>query len=404
MQKYSYLFSLTFLVCALGYFVDIYDLVLFGIVRIPSLRALGVPENELLDVGVYLINYQMAGLLLGGIFWGVLGDKRGRVSILLGSILLYSLANIANAFVTSIEAYAVLRLLAGIGLAGEIGAAITLISESMTPQQRGIGTAVLTSVGILGALAAGLIGDFLNWKIAYLTGGGLGILLLLLRMTIKESPFFISMKEKNVRKGDLRILLEDRSELLKYFLCILIGIPIWYVVGILITFSPEIAKSLQVTGEISAGRSIFFCYLGLCLGDFSSGVIAQVFQSRKKGILIYLLAMFLLVSCYCFVHGLSTTQFYVLCIFLGLTAGYWASFITLVAESFGTNIRATAVTTITNLVRGAVIPLTLMLQLLKNYLSLPVSVFVIGLCILCMSLLALRRLSETFGKNLNYTQ
>ncbi len=404
MQKYSYLFSLTFLVCALGYFVDIYDLVLFGIVRIPSLKALGVPENKLLDVGVYLINCQMVGLLLGGIIWGILGDKRGRVSILLGSIFLYSLANIANAFVATVEEYALLRLLAGIGLAGEIGAAITLISESMTPQQRGIGTAVLTSFGVLGAIAAGLVGDFLNWKIAYLVGGGLGILLLLLRMTVKESALFAEMKDTNVKRGDLRILWSSLAEFKKYVFCILIGIPIWFVVGILVTFSPEIAKSLQVVGDVVVSRAILFCYLGLCFGDFSSGIISQILQSRKKGIFIYLILMFFLVCFYCFSSGLTSAQFYLLCLSLGFFTGYWATFITLVAESFGTNIRATAVTTISNFVRGAVIPLTLTLQFLKNYLSLSISVFVIGLCVFSVSFFALRSIGDTFGKNLDYTQ
>jgi MFS transporter, putative metabolite:H+ symporter len=404
MKKYSYLFSLTFLVCALGYFVDIYDLVLFGIVRIPSLRSLGIPEEELLSVGVYLINCQMAGLLLGGIVWGILGDKRGRVSILLGSILLYSLANIANAFVANIEVYALLRLLAGVGLAGEVGAAITLISESMKPQQRGMGTAVLTSFGVLGAMVAGLVGDFFSWQVAYFLGGILGILLLLLRMAVKESVLFAEMKETDAKRGDLRILWSNRSEAAKYVFCVLMGIPIWFVVGILITFSPEIAKSLQVVGDVAVSRSIMFCYFGLCFGDFFSGIVSQILKSRKKSIFIYLVLMFLLVCFYCFFRAASSAQFYVICMCLGFFTGYWATFITLVAESFGTNIRATAVTTISNFVRGAVIPLTLMLQLLSNYLSLSFCVFFMGLCVFSMSLFALRKTNETFGKNLDYIQ
>ena len=404
LQKHSYLFSLTFIVCALGYFVDIYDLVLFGIVRIHSLRGIGVPEEELLDVGVYLINFQMAGLLLGGLLWGILGDRRGRVSVLLGSILLYSLANVANAFVTNVETYAVLRFLAGVGLAGEVGAAITLISEALTPEQRGIGTAVLTSFGLLGALTAGVIGDSLSWQVAYLIGGGLGLLLLLLRMTVYESSLFMAMKETGIRRGDLRVLLSSKSELSKYVFCSLVGMPIWFVIGILVTFSPEIAKSLQVTGEVTVGHAIFFCYFGLCIGDLLSGFVSQLIRSRKKCIFICLVWILGLVAFYCFVPGLTATQFYVLCWALGLGSGYWSAFITLVAESFGTNIRATVVTTVNNLVRAVVIPLTFTLQMLKDYFSLPISVFIIGVCVLTISFFSLSKLPETFGKDLNYFQ
>jgi len=259
------------IVAALGYFVDIYDLLLFGIVRVASLKDIGVPDSELLEKGVLLINAQMFGMLLGGLLWGVIGDKKGRIAVLFGSILMYSVANILNAFVTDVETYAVLRFVAGIGLAGELGAAITLVSETLTKEKRGYGTTIVASVGILGAVVAGLIGDLFSWQTAYIIGGVMGLALLALRVSMSESGLFHDSKNSKSKKGDLKMLFYPPARFIKYAQCILIGLPVWYAVGILMTFSPELAKDLGVTAPIAAGSTIMWGYLGLAIGDLTSG-------------------------------------------------------------------------------------------------------------------------------------
>lgn len=393
---------LTVIVSALGYFVDIYDLLLFGIVRMASLRDLGVPETEMLQVGVRLINMQMAGLLLGGIFWGVLGDKKGRKSVLFGSILMYSLANIANAFVTNTEMYAWLRLVAGIGLAGELGAAITLVSEVMPKETRGYGTSIVAGVGILGAVFASIIGDAFNWKIAYLVGGGLGLGLLVLRAGLLESSMFnLVKKDEKIPRGNFFKLFTSWVMFKKYLACILIGVPIWYVIGILITFSPEITRATGVQGLVTASKSIMWTYVGLSVGDLASGLLSQYLKSRKKalGIFIGITAAFVVV--YVLGKNLEVFWFYVLCVCLGFGAGYWAMFVTVAAEQFGTNIRATVTTSAPNFVRGSLIPLTLMFEFFRLRMGTLNSVIFVGAICFALAILALTQLKETFGKDLD---
>ena len=295
-SKFRQLLQVPVIVAALGYFVDIYDLLLFSIVRVPSLKYLGVPEGELLEKGVFLINMQMAGMLIGGILWGVLGDKKGRLSVLFGSIVLYSLANIANGFVTGVEQYAVLRFIAGIGLAGELGAGITLVSEILPKEIRGYGTALVASVGVLGAVLAYFVADLFDWQIAYFIGGGLGLLLLLLRVSVFESGIFKDLKEKPVTRGNFFSLFTSSRQFYKYLNCILIGLPIWFVIGILVTFSPEFGKALGVAAPIKAGKAIMFAYIGLSLGDFSSGFLSQSLGSRRRVVLLFILLTTLFVG------------------------------------------------------------------------------------------------------------
>ncbi|HET9486465.1 MAG TPA: MFS transporter, partial [Chryseosolibacter sp.] len=264
------LLSLPVVVAALGYFVDIYDLLLFSIVRRPSLISLGVPEDQLLAQGEFLLRVQMSGLLIGGLIWGIMGDKKGRLSVLFGSILLYSLANIANGFATTVGQYAMLRFIAGVGLAGELGAGITLVSEILPTRLRGYATTIIASVGITGAILANFVAKRFDWQVAYFIGGGLGLLLLLARISVFESGMFLKMKASKVQRGNFFQLFRTRRIFTKYMGCILIGLPIWYVAGILITFSPEIATALSITGTISAGDAVMFCYIGLSVGDFSS--------------------------------------------------------------------------------------------------------------------------------------
>ncbi len=392
----------TVIVGALGYFVDIYDLVLFSIVRMPSLRALGVPEDKLLDVGVWLLNWQMTGLLIGGVFWGMLGDKKGRVSVLFGSIFLYSTANILNAFVTTVPMYATLRFLAGIGLAGELGAAITLVSETLPKETRGYGTAIVAGVGLSGAVAAGLVGDFFSWKAAYLIGGSLGVVLLLLRMRMLESGVYKHMEARDVRRGDVRMLFSSRERFFKYLFCILIGVPVWYVVGILVTFSPEIAQALSATEPVKPGSGILFCYAGISLGDIASGFLSQYLGSRKKVVASCLGMLTILVAILLFSSGFSATYFYTFCFLMGLATGYWAVFVTIAAEQFGTNMRATVTTSTPNFVRGSVVVLTLSFDLIKPVFGIVGSAMAVGATCLALAFYSLSRLEETFGKELNY--
>ncbi|MBI4308848.1 MAG: MFS transporter [Candidatus Omnitrophica bacterium] len=393
----------TILLAALGYFVDIYDLILFSIVRVKSLKALGVPDTELLSQGVLLLNMQMGGMLLGGILWGMLGDKRGRLSVLLGSIFLYSIANIANGFVDSVGAYAVLRLLAGIGLAGELGAGITLVSEIMSKETRGYGTAIVATVGILGAIAAALIGDLFDWRAAYFIGGGMGVGLLLLRIKAGESLMFQKARDQKQRGGLLRIF-KSASNIWKYARCILIGVPLWFVVGILITFAPEFGKALGMKEVPSAGKAVMFAYIGLAVGDLTSGFLSQIWGSRKKiaAAFMALNAVFMLM--YLLARAPSLNMFYIMCLSLGFASGYWAVFVTIAAEQFGTNVRSTVATTVPNFVRGAVVPLTLSFQSLKGIYgtingALIVAVFCVG-----AAFWALINMEETHGKDLDYLE
>ncbi len=395
----------TVIVSALGYFVDIYDLVLFSIVRVASLKSLGVPEAQLLDVGVFLLNCQMGGMLLGGILWGILGDKRGRLTVLFGSILVYSLANLANAFVTSTETYGLLRFLAGVGLAGELGAAVTLVSESLPRETRGYGTSFVAGFGVSGAILAAAVGELCTWQTAYLIGGVLGLALLVLRMRLSESGIFAKLKAAPVRRGDIHVLLGSWAAFAKYLRCILIGVPNWFVVGILITFSPEICRALGASGEVSAGSAILFTYLGLVFGDIGSGVASQWCRSRKVVIAVCLGATMALVAVFLLVPGPRSPAFYYsLCGALGLFCGYWALFVTVAAEQFGTDVRATVTTTVPNFVRGSVVLLTMLFRDLKPVLGLVPTTLGLGLVCTGVAFLALWRSEETFGKDLDYTE
>jgi MFS family permease len=392
------------IVSALGYFVDIYDLLLFGIVRVASLKTIGVPESEIMDVGVHLLNMQMLGMLVGGLFWGIVGDKRGRVTVLFGSIFLYSIANILNAFVATVPQYALLRFVAGIGLAGELGAAITLVSEILPKEKRGIGTTIVAAFGICGAVLAGLIGDYFSWQTAYLIGGGLGLLLLALRVRTLESGLFHKVRSTQHKRGDFLMLFKSRDRTFRYINSILIGLPIWFVIGILITFSPEFSRELHVQGTIVAGRSILFSYVGLALGDLASGLLSQYLKSRKKVVLLFLVLTALSVGLFTQLQSATVTTFYAVCVLLGFTVGYWAVFVSAAAEQFGTNLRATVTTTVPNFIRGSVAPITLSFQYLNKSLGLTLlsSSLIVGATTLVIALISLTHLTETFAKELDY--
>ena len=398
------LLQIPVIVAALGYFVDIYDLLLFSIVRVESLKSLGISGANLLSDGVFLINVQMAGLLIGGILWGIMGDKRGRISVLFGSILIYSLANIANGFVTTVNQYAILRFIAGIGLAGELGVGITLVAEILPKEIRGYGTSLVAGTGMLGAVLAYFIADIFNWRIAYFIGGGLGLLLLLLRVKVFESGIFDKVKEKPVSRGNFLRLFASGKEFFKYLRCILIGVPVWLVAGILMTFSPEIGEALHLDAPIIAGKAVMWEYIGLVIGDISSGVLSQYFRSRKKVVAMYVITAAVLIAVYLFVPLYSSFLFYGLCVLLGITAGYWALFVTIAAEQFGTNLRATVATTVPNFVRGSILIMTPLFLLFKEQYGILWGTALLSLLAIGVALLGLWKMEETFGKDLDFLE
>lgn len=400
MKVRNAIFHKTVLVSALGYFVDIYDLLLFSIVRVSSLKDLGLQESEILEKGLLLINAQMAGMLVGGIVWGVWGDKKGRLSVLFGSIFLYSAANLLNAFVQDIPSYVALRFLAGLGLAGELGAAITLVSEVLTKETRGIGTTLVASFGILGAVVASVVAGLVPWRISYIIGGAMGLSLLVLRVSVQESPLFNHSKTKD--SGNLRLLFASKERMQRFLSCVAIGVPIWFVVGILITFAPEMSQSWSLDGTITAGKAIMFNYAGLSLGDLLSGLTSQWLKSRKKVVGLFLLLDLFLMFIYLWVPWTRTTSFYVLCFLLGIASGYWAMFVTIAAEQFGTNLRATVATTTPNFVRGTVVILTTLLQWSRSWFSLPQSALLVGLFSFAIALWGYLKLGESYGKDLQF--
>ncbi len=404
-MKKSGVFSLTVVVAALGYFVDIYDLQLFNLVADKSLRGIGITDPTLLaEYNYTLFLWQMGGMLAGGLLWGTLGDKRGRKSILFGSILLYSVANIVNGLVTDIHQYEAVRFFAGLGLAGELGAAITLVSEVMDKQQRGWGTMIIVTVGALGAVLANVLAKNLDWQVSYFVGGGLGLALLALRVGTFESTMFAKVKESAVKKGDFLSLFQSRERALRYVCCIFVGLPVWFVIGILIKFAPTFSKATGVLGAATAGDAIMYAYVGLSVGDLLSGAASQWASSRRKVVIAYLIACAALTVAYVSISGLTLGAFYVLCFLLGAATGYWALFVTIAAEQFGTNIRATVTTTVPNFVRGAVIPITLSYKALEPGLGAVPAALVVGAACTALAMGSILLLRETFGRELDYVE
>lgn len=395
--------NIVVIVAALGYFVDIYDLILYGIVRIPSLKAIGIPDDQIKDAGIFLGNMQMIGMVLGGIVWGMLGDKRGRLSVLFLTILLYSLANIANGFVYTLNQYAWLRVIAGFGLAGELGVGITLVSEVMTKETRAWGTTIVAGIGVLGAVLAYFVAA-LGWRQAYWTGGVLGLLLLGLRVYIHESGMFDRVKHAEVRRGSFLSLFTDLKKFRKYIYCILVGVPIWFAIGILIFFSKEFGKALHVTGDIDPAKTIMFHYCGAAIGSFLIGIVSQKLHSRKKALLIFICSMGIMTTIYLLTTGLSPSMYYFMIFILGIAMGYWALFVTVAAEQFGTNIRSTVTTTVPNFVRGTVVVMTLCWQLMTPGFGIVKAAGIIGIIVLPLSIMSTLLLEESHGKDLDYME
>ena len=402
----QHLLSIPVIVASLGYFVDIYDLLLFGIVRVSSLRDLGLNDEEISSVGKDILNWQMGGLLIGGILWGVLGDKKGRLSVLFGSIVTYSIANIACGFIQDPTTYAILRFVAGVGLAGELGAGITLVSEVLPKELRALGSSLVAGVGLFGAVAAYFtVTQFGGWRNAYFIGGGLGIILLLMRISVFESGMFENAKkQKHVSKGNFFALFTNADRLQRYLKCIAIGMPTWFVIGILATFANEFGQKMGIPENIEPGKAIMFCYVGLAIGDLSSGVISQLLESRKKAVTI-LLVLSLICSVIFLYAGISTASgLYILCVCMGFSVGYWAMFVTIGAEQFGTNLRATAATTVPNMVRGTVIGMTVLYANLKVEIGVFHAAAIVGVICFTLAFYSILTIPETHGKDLDYLE
>jgi putative MFS transporter len=391
------------LVASLGYFVDIYDLVIFSIVRVKSLHDIGVSDADMRLTGVHVINMQMLGLLLGGILWGIIGDKLGRIKVLFGSILLYSLGNFANGMVHDVTWYSIIRFITGIGLAGELGAGITLVSETLSKEKRGYGTMLVAMIGLLGAVAAAMVGKY-DWRTAYYVGGGLGIILLLLRVGTFESGMYKNVEKSDISKGNILMLFNNRKRFLKYLYCILIGAPLWYVVGILITQAPEFGKALGAKVPLSAGTGILYSYVGISIGGIFAAVLAQITKSRKITMFIYLILSVISVVAYLGSDGITNQKFIWLCFFMGFAVGYWATFVTIASEQFGTNIRSTVTTTVPNFVRGSLIPINSLFNLLVIRFGMVNSGYIMMFALTAIALFSVSQLKESFSKDLDYVE
>ena len=397
---------LTILVATLGYFVDVFDLILFGVVRVSSLKSIGVDDNQILSTGILLINIQLIGLLVGGFLWGVLGDKFGRLSVLLGSILLYSASTFANAFVDNVTLYAILRFLAGVGLAGELGIGVTLVSEIMPRQYRGIGATIIGAAGMLGAVTAGLVGDSLGWRFAYGFGGLMGLALLLMRIGLKESPLYLELAKKNAgsQRGRLFSLLNTPFLLRRYIAVILVPLPLLTMVWILVAFTPEFAASFGASVPLQAGKAITFCYIGMTIGDVLCGLLSQFLKSRRKAIAWFLLMLSITCAAHFLLRPATAGLYYLSCLFMGLAGGYWIVAIQFGAEQFGTNIRATAATSLPHIARALVIPATVGFKAMNPMMGVAASWAIIMAVAMFLSLLSLFILKDSFHKDLDYVE
>ncbi len=399
-------FNIIVIVAALGYFVDIYDLILFGIVKDPSLKDIGITDPQMIiDQGATLLGIQMIGMLIGGMIWGILGDKLGRLSTLFLTILIYSASTFANGFIHDFNQYAVLRFISGIGLAGELGVGITLVSEVMTKEHRGYGTALVSGVGIAGAVLGYLVTKYFGWREAYYVGGGLGLALLILRVSVYESGMFKKMKEEKVKRGSFISLFTNKKRFFKYLNSIMIGIPVWYVIGILVIFSPQLGeKVFNIQGVIIGGAAIMYHYIGASIGSIVTGLISQWLKSRKKALLIALSVLTVFIAIYFSMFNASVTFFYTVLFLLGIAQGYWAVFVTSASEQFGTNLRSTVTTTAPNFVRGLTFLMAIAFKRMGKIEAIGLwnSALIIGVVVMVLAFIALYNLEETYGKDLDY--
>jgi MFS transporter, putative metabolite:H+ symporter len=408
-QKQYGIFSVPVIVGALGFFVDIYDLLLFAIVRIQSFEDLGVAADQMKNKGETVIIWQMLGLVIGGLIWGVLGDKKGRKSVLFGSILLYSLATIANGFVNDINQYTWLRFIAGLGLAGELGASITLTSEILPKEKRGIAATIIACSGVMGTITAYIVYNLSgeDWRLCYFIGGGMGIALLFLRVSVLESGMYDAVRLSKKKMGNLLMLFNNRDRLLRYIRGILIGLPVWYIIGVIITFADEFANRFNIK-DFDQPKALMLQYVALGFGDLTAGLLSNYLKSRKKTLLIfYGIAAVSILLFFATKGGGNAANMYIICMGLGFGSGISVQYITMSAEQFGTNLRATAAISIPNMVRGCLPLILLLFQLLrgKNFIGDYITAaWVTGVIIMCIGFIAAIYTKETFGKELRYIE
>ncbi len=400
------IFSLAVIVAALGYFVDIYDLLLFSIIRVPSLQSLGLSKAQITTDGETIIMWQMAGLLIGGIVWGIMGDKRGRLSVLFGSIILYSLANISNGFVQTVDQYKLVRFIAGLGLAGELGAGITLVSELTAKEKRGIATSFVAGIGLTGAVVAFIMKENFHWRTCYFIGGALGLGLLILRISVFESGMYHQVKNMAVKRGNFFMLFNNKDRLKRYVLSILIGLPTWFVIGVLVTFSGEFGEKMGIQERIDPGKAVMYAYAAISVGDILIGFISQWLRSRKKALfLFYGITAIFMILFFTMLQNKSASAMYWISAGLGFGTGFWAIFVTMGAEQFGTNLRATAATTIPNMVRGMLAIFILPLfKTIRNATDYYTGGWITAIIIMVITIFAALLTEETFGKDLNYVE
>jgi len=407
-SKTGSVFTIAVVVAALGYFVDIYDLLLFAIIRIESLGDLGLTPNQITIDGEGILQWQMWGLLIGGIIWGVMGDKKGRLSVLFGSIVLYSIANIANGFVDTVGQYKLIRFIAGLGLAGELGAGITLVSELTAKEKRGIATSLVAGIGLTGAVVAFIMKENFHWRNCYFIGGGLGLLLLILRISVFESGMFHQVKTMEVQRGNFFMLFNNRDRLKRYIVSVLIGLPTWFVIGVLVAFSSEFAKWFGIKEAIDPGKAIMYAYAAISLGDIAVGFVSQWFRSRKKALYLFfsITAVFMVLFFTTQWNG-TASRMYWICAGLGFGTGFWAIFVTMAAEQFGTNLRATTATTVPNMVRGMlaifILPLFQWLRSIDGVGYVKGGIYA-AIIIMSITIVAIALSRETFGKDLNFVE
>ncbi len=405
-NPYRVLFTLPVIACALGFFVDVYDLLIFNIVRVPSLESLGLTKAQISTQGAYILYGQQAGLLVGGILWGIIGDKRGRIAVLFGSIITYSLANLACGFVQSVPVYTVLRFVAGVGLSGELGAAMVLVAEIVPKAVRSYGSSVVAGIGYLGAGVAYLTQEFFDWRTAFFVGGGMGLALLVLRASVFESGLFDTLKteQNTVERGNFWHFFSSWPNARKYLRCVAVGLPTWFIVGILATFSNEFGEAMGILEPVKPGQAVMMIYVGLAAGDLLSGPFSQWLQSRKWAIIWLLLSSAVLAGVFLFGGIRSAQTLYLVCGLAGFCTGYVAMYLTMVAEQYGTNLRATATTSVPSIVRGLVIPMTLLFQALKPAVGKLVGAAVLGVLVYALAFWSLSRMDETFGNELAFVE
>ncbi len=397
---------LLIVVAALGYFVDVYDLLLFSVVRTPSLADIGIPSKESLEVGLQLLNWQMYGLFIGAFFWGILGDKKGRISVLFGSILIYSIANLLNAGVQTVGQYEWLRLLSGFGLAGELGAGITLVTEVVPKEKRGIGTTIIGSFGLLGAVLASIVGLNLGWRLAFIVGGIMGLALLILRLGVSESGMFNKLQQEQsyISRGNIFLLFSKPGRIVKLFICVLVGLPVYFVIGLLITGAPEFGKALGIIPAPQAGLAVMYANIGVSIGDIACGILSQFLRSRKMALLAFAFLSGITISIFLFLPVSDLSLFYFKCGLAGFGVGYWALINTNTAEQFGTNIRATVATLSPNLIRASLIPITAIFVYLKGNTNIITAATIIGCFCVLISIVSTFWLKETFTQDLDYSE